>query len=148
MGIAYRNDRTLACTFGVLDGHVTPDDRNELETAMLQDPEFPPGRAILIDLRSMTGEEAFTSEVVSEIASRWRAFAASLGPMRIAFVASRAWEAANAYARELDDTSIRVIVFTDDITAATWLGVDRDGARQVLGELRLQSRASSHRTEQ
>jgi len=144
MGTAYRCDRTLACTFGVLDGNVTPDDRNELETAVLQDPDFPPGRAILIDLRSMAGEEAFTSEVVSEIALKWRALAPSLPPMRIAFVASRAWEPANAYARELDDTSIRVIVFTDDIAAATWLGIDRGAARKAVGELRQQIRASSN----
>ena len=135
MGVAYRCDHGLGCTFVVFEGALTPESRADAERTLLADAAFPPGPAVLLDIAAVTDTFTFTPAVVSEIAAGWRALAAELGPIKIAMVTSALWKQAHQFSLEVEGSGVRVIVFTNGDSAASWLGLDPASARSILQEL-------------
>jgi hypothetical protein len=77
-----------------------------------------------------------SSDVVKQMAVVMRERAAGLAPMKLALVASGAWDKARDLERGVEGSPLNTIVFNELMTACTWLGLNVDSARSILGELR------------
>jgi len=141
VGIAYRFDTRLRCTFVVWDGDVTPEQwRTQVDT-IVDDPAFPPGPLILADLSTAGGVPQITTETIEEMAERWRAHAANLDEMQWAIIPNGAWDKARRFESELKASGIRTMIFNEPWTACRWLGLDADVVRRILTDIREQLRA-------
>jgi hypothetical protein len=136
VGIGYRCDRNLRCTFVVWDGDVTPEEWGAQVERLIRDPAFPPGPLMLADLSTAGGAPRITTEVIEEMAHRWRTHAATLGKMRWAIMPNEAWDKARHFEFELEASEIRTMVFNEASVACAWLGLETDDARAALQELR------------
>ncbi len=136
MGVAYRCDRNLRCTFIVWDGDVTPEEwGNELDHITV-DPTCPHGPLVLADLSSAGGAPSITTDVVDEMARRWVAYAAELGTMQWAIIPDGAWDKARRFECDVEGSNIRPMVFNEAWSACGWLGLDTETVRAILSELR------------
>ena len=97
MGIAYRSDERLRCTFIVWDGDVTPEQWSDQVETIVADPTFPPGPLVLADLSTAGGAPRMTTDVINEMARRWRAHAAKLDKMQWAVIPNGAWDKARHF---------------------------------------------------
>ena len=135
MGIAYRCDSNLRCTFVVWDGDVTPRQWQDRERSLFDDPAFPPGPLVLADL-STSRAPSITNEAIDEMAASWRDSVPKMGSIKMAILPDGAWDKARRFEREVDGSGIRTIVFTSLHTACVWLGLEPSVALSVLDELR------------
>jgi len=140
VAIAYRCDVPLRCTFSVWDGDVTPQEWSDQLGRIILDPLCPPGPLLLADLSTAGGAPSITTDVIDEMAHSWRTYAADLGEMRWAVIPDGAWDKARRFQADVQGSNIRITFFNQVWSACNWLGVDRDAARAVLGNLRDQLR--------
>jgi hypothetical protein len=141
VGIAYRCDASLGCTFVVWDGDVTPQQWADQVQQIVTDPAFPPGPLMLGDLSTTGGAPSITTDAIEEMAARWRTAVADVGPMRWALIPGAAWDKVRQFDSELEASGVRMMVFNEAWSACKWLGVDADAARTILNDLREQLRA-------
>jgi hypothetical protein len=140
VGIAYRCDTNLRCTFIMFDGGVTLDQWRGHLAGIVGDPAFPPGPLMLGDLSTVGDGPGITTDVIAEMVRRWRTHATGLGLTRCAIVATGALDQARQFVVELEGSGLSVMVFDDPWAACTWLGLDTEAARTILKELRGQLR--------
>jgi len=137
MGIAYRCDPNVRCTFVVWDGDVTPKEWSDQLERMTADRVFPPGPLILADLSTAGGAPSITIDVIDEMARRWVTHAKGLGVMQWAIIPDGAWNKARRFECEVEGSStIRPMVFNEPWSACAWLGLDTETVRTILGDLR------------
>jgi hypothetical protein len=136
VGIGYRCDAALGCTFIVWDRDVTPDEWRDQFRRMSDDPAFPPGPLAITDLSTAGAAAQISPEVVKEMAAAVQQRAERMPPMRLAIVANGAWDKARQLERVVEGGGTTTIVFNDLETACTWLGLSSASARSVLDELR------------
>lgn len=134
VGIAYRCDTDLGCTFVVWDGNVTPEEWRAHRERLLADPAFSAGSKMFADLSRAGGAERISTDAVTEMASVFRAD--GLGPYKVAVIPNGAWDKARHFEREVEGSGITVIVFNDVLTAGAWLGIEVGTAATILGQLR------------
>jgi len=103
---------------------------------IIADPAFPPGPLILADLSTAGGVPSITTDVVEQMARRWREPAANLGQMRWAIIPNGAWDKACHFEMELEGSGVRTMVFNEASVACTWLGLDTKSVRTILRDLR------------
>ena len=140
MGIGYRCDRDLRCTFIVWDGDVTPEQWSDEVDRIVTDPTFPPGPVLLAELSTAGGAPSIGTDTIDKMARRWRTHAADLGKMRWAIIPNGAWDKARRFELELRGSNIRSMVFNEPWAACAWLGLETNDARTILTELREQLR--------
>jgi hypothetical protein len=97
MGIAYRCDPNLRCTFAVWDGDVTPEEWSDQLERIVADPAFPPGPLVLADLSTAGGAPSITTDVIDEMARRWVIHVKGLGAMQWAIIPDGAWSKARRF---------------------------------------------------
>src|SRR5437867_1691869 len=102
VGIAYRCDADLGCTFVVWDGAVTPDQWRKHVARIVGDPGFPPGPLLLGDLSTVGDAPTITTDVIAEMVGRWRPGASDLGLERCGIVATGALEKARQFVLDLE----------------------------------------------
>jgi hypothetical protein len=138
MGIAYRCDPTLQCTFVVWHGDVTPDEFRAHADHMFVDPAFPPGPKLLGDLRTTAAQaRSVTGPGLREIGERWTAKARVLPNMRFALLPNETWKTARRVVEKQIMTATIEFGFFDEVhDAAQWLGIDSTAAAAILDELR------------
>ncbi len=136
MGIAYRCDPNLRCTFVVWHGDVTPEQWREQLGRIIADPSFPPGPLMMADLSTADAVPTITTDVIEEMSRRWREHVANLGKMQWAIIPNEAWDKARHFEFGLEGSGIRTMVFNETSIACTWLGLDTDDARTILKDLR------------
>ena len=136
VGIAYRCDPNLRCTFIVWDGDVTPEQWNDQVDRIVADSAFPPGPVLLADLSTAGGAPSIGSDAIDKMARRWRTHAADLGKMRWAVIPNGAWDRSRRFELELRAPNIRSMVFNEAWGACAWLGLETDAARTILRNLR------------
>ncbi|HEY6318327.1 MAG TPA: hypothetical protein VI462_10640 [Acidimicrobiia bacterium] len=71
MGIAYRLDPRLGCTFVVWDRTVTAEVWRAHLDRMFSDPAFPAGRRCLADLSTAGEAPSITGEIIEEMGKRF-----------------------------------------------------------------------------
>jgi len=140
VGITYRCDPNLRCTFIVWDGDVTPQEWSDQLDRIVDDPAFPPGPLVLADLGTAAGAPSITTEVIDEMARRWLAYAADLAPMRWAIIPDGAWDKARRFECDVQGSNIRPMVFNEPWSACSWLGLDSGVVLSTLKDLREQLR--------
>ncbi len=137
MGITYRCDPELHCTFEVWDSHVTPEQWRAHFDAVLADPAFPPGRKILVDLRTAAGATRITAAVVTEIGRAMNDAQYVLHDMRLAIVPNGAWDKAQLLIdEEISISGLVGITFSGLDQACAWLGLPVGQVSPVLREMR------------
>jgi hypothetical protein len=141
VGIGYRFDTRLRCAFIVWDGDVGPEQWRIHVDAIVDDPAFPPGPLMLADLSTAGGVPRITTDIIQEMAERWRAHASDLDKMQWAIVPNGAWDKARRFESELEGSGLRTMVFNEPWTACSWLGLDADVVRPILRDIREQLRA-------
>ncbi len=114
---------------------VTSDEWREHFDAVVADPEYPPGRAILADLSRARGFPSITDSAVAEMASYHNARSESLANMRLAVVPNGGWQKAREFERELSIPALDVVVFNEVDNACTWLGLEHERVRKILSEM-------------
>jgi len=139
MGVGYRLDHGLALTLTVFDGAVTGDEWRATVRAIFADPEWPPGRLNLTDLRT-ADLSAVTRADRAEIYKMNALNANKLVGMKSATVGGANFETARAFERDDRSSGLRIIPFDDLGPACTWLGVDERVVGAIIGELRRQLR--------
>ena len=140
MGIAYRFEAQLRCTFIVWDGDVTPQQWRDQVDSIVDDPAFPPGPLVLADLTTAGGAPLITPDIIKEMAERWRAYAPNLDRMQWALVPNEAWDKMRQFEAEVEGSGVRTMVFNEPWTACSWLGLDVDVVRPILDDIRKQLR--------
>jgi hypothetical protein len=136
VGIAYRCDTNLRCTFIVWDGDVTPEQWNDQLDRIIADPAFPPGPLLLADLSSAGGLPSITTDLIDEMARRWVTYAVELGTMQWAIIPDGAWDKARRFECDVEGSNIHPMVFNEPWSACAWLGLDTEIARTILKDLR------------
>jgi hypothetical protein len=138
--MAFQCDATLRCTFVVWDADVTPEQWGDHLDRIIGDPLCPPGPLLLADLSTARGAPSITTDVIDEMARRWRAYLTDQGDMRWAIVPDGAWVKARRFEADVKGSNIHVTVFNEVWSACNWLGLDRDAALPILKDLREQLR--------
>jgi hypothetical protein len=138
VGIAYRCDPKLRCTFVVWHGDVTPAEFRAHADRMFVDAAFPPGPNLLGDLRTTApNAPSVTNHAMREIGERWTAKARVLPNMRFALMPNETWDTARQVIKqEIVTATIEFGLFDDLHGAAQWLGVDVTRAAAILDKLR------------
>jgi len=138
VGIAYRCDPRLGCTFVVWHGDVTPAEFRAHADRMFVDPAFPPGPNLLADLRTTAADApGINGPALREIGERWTAKARVLPNMRFALVPNETWNSTRRVVKkEIVTATIEFGVFDDVDRAAEWLGADAAAAAKILDKLR------------
>ena len=136
MGIVYRCDADLGCTFVVWGENVSPEQWRAHRERLWADPAFPPGPKTLADLRLAGSALQITSASIGEMADLFRA--RGDGPSKVAAVPNAAWDKTREFERAVEGSGITVISFTEIVTACAWLGIDAHAAQTILAELREQ----------
>ncbi len=137
MGIAYRCDMSLGCTFIIWDGDVMPEQWGEQLGRVVGDRAFPPGPLLFGDLSTVGDAPSITTDVIAAMARRWLTRADGMHPdAAVAIVANRARDKARQFVLELERSGIRAMVFEEHWAACTWLGLDTETARTILKGLR------------
>jgi hypothetical protein len=135
MGIAYRLDRTMGLTLTVFDGKITGDEWRAVVTEIFANPEWPPGRLNLTDLRTADAL-GLTAADRGKILEMNTAQAHKLVGMKSAAVSGAHFEAAREFEREDQTSGMRLIPFDDLGPACAWLGLDLQSVRTMINELR------------
>jgi len=137
VGIAYRLDPRLGCTFVVWDRNVTPDVWRAHFDRMFTDPAFPPGRRCLTDLSTAGEASSITGEIVEEMGKRFNVESEALTLMRLAMIPNGNWEKALQFIdREVSVPGLEAMLFNELSVACVWLGLVVDDVRPILEDMR------------
>jgi hypothetical protein len=140
MSIVYEIDKRKGITYVVWDGRIGADEYLAHVERLLSDPDWPPSRRLhLSDLRSVLLDPALDESVLQKAANLFSRHP-YISTVKTAIVAHQAFEKAVTYEHLSSKFEPSMIVFHDLRTACTWLGIDADGARQVLDALRISTR--------
>ena len=140
MGIAYRLDHALALTVTVFDGKITGDEWRAAIEQMFADPEWPPGRLNLTDLRTADSSN-LTPADRSDIYAINAAHAAKLVRMKSAAIGGEHFEETRDFERGGRSSGLRLIAFDDLRPACAWLGIEVEAVRPILDDIRSELRA-------
>jgi hypothetical protein len=144
VAIAYRCSTDHRCTFVVWDGDVTPDEWRVHNERLFDDPAFPPGPRMLVDLRSAGGAPSITADVLAEMGKRFNDRPDKLAEMTLAIVPNGSWDKARQlFEEEVAVPGLRAMTFTSLPTACVWLGMALEPAQEILDELRTHLREHS-----
>jgi hypothetical protein len=136
LSITYVCNAALGCTFTRWDGEVTPAEWTDHVDRLVEDPAFPPGLRVLIDLRSAS-TELITRPVLEEQAARWRNLSTGMPELRAAFVPSENREKVEQFVELLRHANLRLGVFHQVSAACGWLDVDQVAAKAALQKMAL-----------
>ena len=103
-------------------------------------PAFLPVPLLLADVSTAGGAPSITTDVIDEMARRWRTRAELVDAARWAIIPDGAWEKARRFDSELVESGFRTMVFNELGSACGWLGIDTDAVRLILSDLREQPR--------
>jgi hypothetical protein len=142
MGVAYQLDERLGLTLTVFDGLVSADEWRSVAVEIFTDPDWPPGKLNLTDLRT-ADTSALTAADRAEIIALNGSHAARLAGMKSAAIGGANFEVANTYEREDQSSGMRIIVFNDLTTACGWLGVSTQTVGPMIEQLRRRLREPS-----
>jgi hypothetical protein len=143
VGMAYRCDTSVRCTFIGWDGDVTPEQWNGTVGTDHCGSGVSARTAPGCRSQHRGWRAEYHDDVVAEMAQRWREHAANLGKMRWAIIPNGASDKARNFEMELEGSGIRTMVFNDTSVACTWLGLDTNEARTILSGLREALRRTS-----
>jgi len=142
MGIAYRLDQGLGLTLTVFDGVVTGDEWRATVREIFDDPDWPPGRLNLTDLR--TADSSLITEAdrndIYEINAR---HANQLVGMKSAAIAGVHFDETREFERGNRPSGIRLIAFDDLGPACAWLGIEAALVAPMVTALRDELRAAA-----
>ena len=139
MGIAQRYVEAAELIVTVWDGSIVAEDWIESSRAQATDPNWSPSRKRLTDVSSADTSGLVAADVQA-VTGLYRDAHTAMSGLRLAIVASAAWELARETERLFDPLGVNTIVFTQVPTACTWLGVDSALVLPVIVELREQLR--------
>jgi hypothetical protein len=139
MGIAYLLDQALGLTVTVFDGQITGDEWLATVRRIFADPDWPPGRLNLTDLRT-ADTSALTAADRDEIFAINAQHADKLVGMKSAAVGGINFEVSRRFERDDRTSGLRLIAFDDLGPACVWLGVDVVAIRSTIDQLRRQLR--------
>jgi hypothetical protein len=141
VGIAYRAEPAVGCTFDVWDGEVTADDVREHLVRLAGDRDWPAGHGHLTDLTTLAKAPVPDPEVLDALYE-----GTSLGnDLKVAVVVPAGFP---------PDIDLRYTTVTEELVpqsfselglACAYLGVDEARVRVILDELRQELRRSASR---
>jgi hypothetical protein len=141
VGIAYRCDAAIGCTFVVWHEDVTPNTWRNHVDALMADPAFPPGPLFLADLRTAGDAPGISTDVVREIGARLSTESDKLGGLQLAIISDGAWDKARQLVdHDVSVSGLRAIVFSMSSAACAWLGLEPQTAERILNDLRSEMR--------
>jgi hypothetical protein len=142
MGIAYRLNGALGLTITVFDGEITGEEWIRSVRELFADPEWPPGRLALTDLRT-ADSHLLKDEHRQAIYAINQEHARQLVGMKSAAIAGVHFDEAREFERGNRPSGIRLIAFDDVGPACVWLGIDPAAVIPTLSELREQLRGGT-----
>jgi hypothetical protein len=142
MGIACRLDQGLGLTLTVFDGVITGAEWMRQVRELFANPEWPPGRLSLTDLR--TADAHLISDADRQAIFKInQEHAKQLVGMKSAAIAGVLFDEAREFERENRPSGLRLIAFDDVGPACAWLGLDPAVVSPMITELRDQLRGGT-----
>ena len=140
MAIDYvcKTDRRLVVV--VWDQRVTLDQWRAHLERMFADPGYARADAQLTDMRFSSLDASITEMEIHRTVDTYIAERGLMARKRLAIVAGPDWDKAKLVERLIEPLNVRPIVFTNLITACTWLSLDVVEIGNALKEMRLKLR--------
>jgi hypothetical protein len=142
VGIAYRADRALGLTIGVLDGEITAEQYYKFAERQNADADWHATNRSLIDARTVL-TPALLIEQVSAFADVYAEIRANDPLSRSAIVAGHDFGLARDYSELRTGGGTLTIAFQDLESACIWLEAELDHALRTIAELRDELREST-----
>lgn len=136
MGITYRLDPRLGCTFVVWDGTVTAEVWRAHFDRIFSDPAFSPGHRYLTDLSTAGEAPSITGEIIEEMGKRFNVEPEAVTLTQLAIIPNGNWEKALQFDHEISVPGLQAMLFNEPSVACMWLGLAVNDVRPILEDLR------------
>jgi len=136
MGILYELDTTRRTVFIVWDGIVTPEDWYRNVHELLARPELPVIRRILVDSHTVTDSSTIGGSEIEIVTGLLNAQIKTMINKSMAVYADNLFGKAKRAQAAISHLGISIVVFNHLDTACTFLGIQVNETRQILGGVR------------
>jgi hypothetical protein len=140
VGILFRCDREIGCTFELWDRTVSLEQWLESSAKLVADPDWPTGRRHLTDLRTGDTVSAIHDSDLKEISELFSIYAERVAGLKLAMVAEKNQRRPELFAQVVFGIGVEAAVFRSLEEACAWLNVDLAQTESILLSLRAQLR--------